>query len=322
MRTKSGLLPFSGPDAKIFVNELSVHEQFEREEEFYAAFARLMEVRETVKSYGRKLYCSRDFWNAKPLPGMTMHEVLQGFADVGQAMRWLVEDGPFWDEDREHGREEWLECRDEVVTDSAVGEAAFRVLRGAPCGLVSLTPSDWDLSPVDVIWKQNRLNDRVQSLENWRDADTLEDVLCAAEQPFESWNDLKNALTAEQFANLIFADDCFKPLARPPFCKSSAKHLYFLLGILDERAGASNAAAFQCFFQGENALFSDSSDREKGVFKEKLTFPHPKTKEPLLCSRHGKTNHPQFPLRLHYHWSGKAGEPVYVVYVGPKITRR
>ena len=35
---------------------------------------------------------------------------------------------------------------------------------------------------------------------------------------------------------------------------------------------------------------------------------------------HGKVRRGM--LRLHYSWSGKAGEPVYVVYVGPKITKR
>ncbi len=27
-------------------------------------------------------------------------------------------------------------------------------------------------------------------------------------------------------------------------------------------------------------------------------------------------------LRLHYWWSGKAGDPVFIVYAGPKITRQ
>ena len=323
MLAKSKLLPFSGPDAKIFVNELSIHEQFERKEEFYAAFARLMEIREKAKIYGRKLYCSRNFCNAKPLPGVTMHEALQGFAAVGPAMRWLSEDGPFWDKDREHGCDDWLECGTDVVTDSAVGEAAYRALHGrVPCALVSITPSDWDFSPVEVVWKQDNLNDRLQPLENWRGAVALENALRAAEPPFESWDDLRNASTKGGFANLIFAEDCFEPLAEHSFCKYSAQNIRFLLEILDERADASNGAACQDFFQGANALFSDSSDTEKGVFKEKLTFRHPETKKPLLCPRHGKTSHPQFPLRLHYHWPEKAGKPVYVVYVGPKLTPR
>ena len=78
---------------------------------------------------------------------------------------------------------------------------------------------------------------------------------------------------------------------------------------------------YQDYFTGENALFSDSSDNEKRRFGEALTFPHPS--EPgnsLACPWHGKVRH--MTLRLHFSWPIEPGKPVYVVYAGPKLTRR
>jgi hypothetical protein len=72
---------------------------------------------------------------------------------------------------------------------------------------------------------------------------------------------------------------------------------------------------------GGNPLFSDSSDTEKLDFRNELTFRHPdQPGRSLFCPWHGKVRHLE--LRVHYTWSGRAGEPLYVVYVGPKITKR
>ena len=61
-------------------------------------------------------------------------------------MLWLSRRGPFWEEAREHGGDDYLDCfqyRGRIVTDTAVGEAAFCTLHGLDRGLVSLIPSSW-----------------------------------------------------------------------------------------------------------------------------------------------------------------------------------
>ena len=74
-------------------------------------------------------------------------------------------------------------------------------------------------------------------------------------------------------------------------------------------------------FTGKKAWFSDSSDSEKADFRRDLTFSHPADAgETLFCTWHGKVKTPQ--LRIHFSWPVHAAEPLYVVYVGPKITRR
>ena len=68
-------------------------------------------------------------------------------------MQWLTQHGPFWEDAREHGEDDYLDCfryEDRIVTDTAVGEAAFCKLHGLERGLVSLIPSSWRFSPVPV----------------------------------------------------------------------------------------------------------------------------------------------------------------------------
>ena len=74
-------------------------------------------------------------------------------------------------------------------------------------------------------------------------------------------------------------------------------------------------------FSGENALFTDSSASEKHRFRSGLTFPHPdRPSESLSCTWHGKVSH--MTLRLHFSWPIRPDEPVYIVYAGPKLTKR
>ncbi len=321
---------------EIFVNDLSFHEQFHEPASFRAAFARLMAMREVAQRYDRDVYCHRTLLTVKTMSGKTMHQTLQslGKDKLRAAMLWLTKGGPFWDDLRRHGPNDWLECRGDIVTDSAVGEAAYRALHGSACGLVSAVPSDWDFSPVEVAWRRENesLEDRSTAIENWRDAAALESGLRAAAAPLRSWDDLSGA-AASRFPRLTFAGDCFEPLAGHPFAKSAAERIHFLLDILDRLADAFDATGartpeghriYRDYFRGrKNALFSDSSVMEKRDFSEDLKFPHPNASGKFLfCTWHGKVNYPSFPLRLHYWWSRKVGEPVYVVYIGPKITRR
>ena len=262
-----------------------------------------------------------------------MQQVFQRFPEAQRrsALGWMTRSGPFWDDTRRHGPDDWLENQGKVVTDSAVGEAAYSNLHGLVYGLISVTPSNWDFSPVVVSWRRGDagLEDRHTEVENWRDVVELEERLHGAPPSIQSWNDMEK-LSANRFVNLIFANNCFEPLAGLPFAKAASDRILVLLGILDRFVSAfdENGARtleghriYQDYFTGANALFSDSADTEKREFRDQLTFPHPN--EPgksLFCTWHGKIR--RMTLRLHYYWSARAGEPVYVVYVGPKITRR
>ncbi len=90
---------------------------------------------------------------------------------------------------------------------------------------------------------------------------------------------------------------------------------------------AEGNTIYQDFFTGKKeggghgAMFSDSSDSEKNEFGKELTFNHPGAPtQTLFCPWHGKVQTPQ--LRVHFSDPIRANEPLYVVYVGPKLTKR
>ena len=138
---------------ELLVNELSLHAQFHDTSLFRNALARLMVMRCTAKRYGREVHCNRLFTTRDVTPGVTIHQAVSRLPEAQRrsVMSWLASRGPFWDDIRLHRPNDYLECRGEIVTDSAVGEAAHRRLYGIDCGLISVTPSDWDYSPVTVI---------------------------------------------------------------------------------------------------------------------------------------------------------------------------
>ena len=320
---------------EILVNDLSIHEQFHDAASLRDALARLMAMRSAARRFGREVHCHRALLTAKPIRGVTMQRAIGQLAESERraTTSWLTRSGPFWDNLRRHGDGDYLECGDELVTNSALGEAAFRTLHGADCGLISVTPSDWDYSPVDVTWRREYegSDDRRTALQNWRSTPVLEDGLRDMAPPIRSWGDLR-AAAAVRFESLTCAPDCFDPLSGIPFARSVAERFLALLGILDRMARAFDATGartaegqriYQDYFTGDDALFSDSSDKEtrKRRFREALTFPHPGERgSSLFCPWHGKVRH--MTLRLHFSWPVRAGRPVYVVYAGPKLTKR
>ncbi len=322
----------------LLFNDLSIHEQFHDIDSFHQALARLMEMRSAAKRFDREVHCNSNLVNISPGQRFSMQQMINQLGDKNKRrviMLWLTK-GPFWDaqEQRKHSENDLLECVNQdhqVVTNTAVGEAAFRMLGGSACGIVSIKPSDWDFSPVNVIYQDGNGQSGGQSvdIDNFLDLSTLKSNLQNAEPLIRSWSALKNTALS-QFSRLIFAEDCFEPLAKLPFAQSSAKTLVARLDVLSQLADARDKDGAQSikekqiyenYFTGKNALFSDSSDQEKQRFRKKLTFPHPKRPgHKLFCPYHGKEKHSL--LRLHFSWPIQPGEPVYVVYIGPKLTKR
>ena len=317
----------------LLANDLSVHEQFHDLASFHDALSQLMALRGTAKRYGREVQCNKMFLNTRPIPDMPMQQAvgrLRGESQRRAVMAWLTQSGPFWDDVRRHGEDDWLECQEEFVTETAVGEAAFRTIHGAECGLVSLAPSDWCESPLEVTWirEGEGLRNRSGAVDNWWRTEPLEAALRDQATPLRSWDGLREA--SSRLERLTFAEDCFTPLAKVPFSKIAADRLLFLLDILDrfgrafDDRGARSPEGHRLqadYFTGDRALFSDSSDAEKRKFESGLTFAHPADPgKALSCPWHGKVSH--LTLRLHFSWPIQANKPIYVVYAGPKKTKQ
>lgn len=311
---------------ELLANELSIHGQFHDPPAFRDALARLMTMRATACRYGREVHCHRAFLSVEPQAGVSLQQTLGQLAESKRraVFGWLTRAGPCL-----HDGNDWFECRGDPVTDTAVGEAAYRTLHGVTAGLLSVTPSNWSFSPVEVTWRDrpDRLEDLSVVLGNWWDPQVLERSLQTAEQQISSWEHLRHVSTT-RFERLTFAGNCFEAMSGVPFAKSAAERIRVLLKVLDRfarefdtdgRRTPEGQRIYQDFFTGKNSRFADSSDTEKRDFRKELTFPHPShTGKYLFCTWHGKVAD----YRIHFSWPVRFGEPVYVVYVGWKITRR
>lgn len=316
---------------ELLTNDLSIHGQFSDIATFRAAVGRVMTIRQIVSRFGRELYCHRNIPHAQVTRELSMLQVAQRLTESERRalMHWLTQLGPFWEDTRFHGPDDYLEHAGAVVTDTAVGEAAFCCLSGIERHLVSLIPSSWQLSPVMVsLVSKSDARKSIEVLNHW-DPESVEALLQATPAPIESWQQLETIATV-RCSNLTFSASSFDPLLGLPFSRGAAQRilarletLHRLRGCVDERGERTSEGhwLYQNHFTGDKAWFSDSSDTEKHDFRPSLTFPHPMASgRSFFCPWHGKVKTPQ--LRIHFTWPVDAKEPLYVVYVGPKITKR
>ena len=314
---------------ELFFNDLSLHEQFHDLTTFRSAVERVMNMRNIIKRFGRELYCHRNVAYMCVTKDKKMQQAVQYLSREQRIAwtQWIRRQGPFWEDLRRHDGDDYLECNGEIVTDNAIGEAAHCLFHNIDCVLVSMNPSSWVSSPLLVVWHDNT-HERSIDLTNYWDAETLTKVLETANKPLQSWEELEK--TAEnRYPGLTFSPKSFEPLRGHPFVKGAADQLLIRLDVLqkfkncfDENGKRTTQGheTYQKYFTGDNAWFSDSSDTEKAKFKKDLTFSHPNVVNPLFCTWHGKVKTSQ--LRIYFSWPIQACKPLYIVYVGPKITKQ
>ena len=315
---------------ELFFNDLSLHGQFPDLTIFRSAVERIMNIRNTIKRFGRELYCHRNVADMQVTKDKKMQQAVQCLSrDQRRAWtQWITRHGPFWEDLRRHDGGDYLECNGEIVTDKVVGEAAHRLSDGIECVLVSMNPSSWLSSPLLVVWHDNAHEQKNVDLTNYWDTETLTKVLETADKPLQSWEDLEKT-AKNRCPGLTFSLESFKPLRGHPFAKRAAYPLLKRLVVLQEfkncfdengKRTTQGQEIYQEHFTGDNAWFSDSSDTEKAKFKEKLTFSHLLSVANPFCPWHGKVKTLQ--LRIHFSWPIQAHKPLYIAYVGPKITKR
>lgn len=320
------------------LNELSLHGQFNDIASFEKALSTVMEIRKLIKQQGHKLVCSRNLLQ-RDILSHPKHQLSQLANRLDQnrrraLMSWITREGPFWEARRQHSEDDYFEYDDEIVTDSALGEAAWLCANGNECSLVSFMPSDWYHSPLSIEWHLPTEDIQTIDIHNYWEIDQIRNVLTTLLEPLSSWRDLQQRAVSH-CNNLTFSEQAFNPLQAQPFVLGAANRLLFLLEKLNQFAtcfdenGQRNEEGnkiYQDFFTGKKgqgghgAPFSDSSEDEKRRFKKQLTFKNPqKNNSELFCPMHGKTQTPQ--LRFHFSWPINVNEPVYIVYVGPKLTK-
>jgi hypothetical protein len=315
----------------LLVNDLSLDGQFSDLAAFRDSIRRVMLIREIARRYRRALYCHHGLVNGQVTRSERMQAAVRALPldERRVVMAWLCQHGPFWDDDRRHEGGDWYECAGEIVTDTAVGEAAHCRLHGIDRGLVSLQPSSFLYDPVSVERVFEDGNRAPVDVRNYWEPAVVEACLAAAPPALASWTAL-GELSVSRFEHLRFAGNAFEPLRGQPYKQGVAERILALLDVLhmlkqcfDENGSRTEDghALYQQHFTGDKGWFSDSSDAEKEDFKTELTFSHPDARgETLFCTWHGKVKSPQY--RIHFSWPVAAASPVYVVYIGPKITKR
>lgn len=313
------------------VNDCSLHGQFDSPSAFHRALSVIMRIREQLRSQGAPLYCHRELLTTQVGPSLNLQQGVAALPKNEQraVMVWLNRQGPFWADERTHGRNEYLTCHDDIVTDTALGEAAWRALAGVGrWDVVSFAPSDFEYSPVVVEHTRDDGTSIPTEVTNHWHPGTIDAALEGQAPPIDSWAGLE-ATARGRLTRLTITDDAFAPLRGCPFSPNVASRFHFLLIQLDrlracvdengERTEEGHEIYLN-FFTGEKARFSDSSDTEKAQFRSQLTFQHPENEsEELFCPWHGKMNPP---FRLHFTYPVSAEQPLYVVYLGPKLTKR
>lgn len=314
---------------ELLVNDQSICGQFPDIDSFNKAISGVMKMREIARQFEHEIYCHRNMCHAQVTNTMGMQQVIQHLKREQQRalMLWLTRHGPYWDDDRVHGPDDYLECNNQVVTDTAIGEAAFRCFNKSDYRLISLIPSSWKHTPLSVCWHKD-INQTI-AVTNYISTDVLETDLRSAPPILATWEELAH-ISYKRFPNLTFAKDSFKPLKGHPFVQSAAQRIIERLQVLEkmkccfDKIGGRTPEGhkiYKEYFTGDKAWFSDSSEDEKKEFKNELTFKHPdRERETLFCTMHGKVNNSL--LRIHFSWPVSQCNPLYVVYVGPKITKR
>lgn len=312
------------------MNDRSMAGQFHDLASFRKAVTRVMAIRQHILQHGYSLFCHRRLSHAQVTPDVVMQKAVGCLpVDARRAWtQWLTRHGPHWEDHRLHDGNDWLEVDGEIVTESAVGEAAVCCSRGLTRELVSFDPSAWLRNPIDVKWVRDDGSSEDIRIANHWEYGSVQQTLTAHPQPVTSWADVA-VRSRQRCSRLTFSEDAFAPLEGQPFAPGAADRIRMLLNTLDRLKGCFDADGSRNsdghrlhhgHFTGGKAWFSDSSDAEKNKFEKELTFRHPENAdETLFCTWHGKVKTPQY--RIHFSWPIKADTPLYVVYVGPKITK-
>jgi len=317
------------------VNELSLHGQYTNERDFRQSFNLLLSCGQQIENQGHSCYYSRELSTRKVMPKLDLRQVLKKIGDrnfIQLVTNLLSKRGPFWSENRQHLEDDYFEYQNEVITNTALAEIAWRMVGQWDCYAVSFNPSDFAYSPLAVEWHQSSGDISPIEVKNFWEVNTLTTFLENSLKPPISWEGLIQQCI-KSYPHLTFANNLLDVLNSEPFSESIAKRVRELLSILDElntcfrEDGKLNHRGQEIkrnYFEKEEALFTDSSDPEKRDFRDAMIFkkPNSPTGETIFCPFHGKIKMGR-QYRIHFNWpKEKPTDPLYIVYIGPKITKR
>ncbi|RKR43617.1 hypothetical protein [Paraburkholderia sp. BL17N1] len=318
---------------KWFVNDLSLHGQFNSHHDFLDVLRSFLQLRHKSPALTERLHCSRNLHAAMVTPQSNFREAVQRSAD--QALRravleWIASKGPFWDDSRLANADDYFELNGVDVTNSGVGEAVRQVVAGAEATTYSFQGSGFDYSPISI--EHGLPEDRLGrwNLTNLWTCDQLLAAANSAEEPPRNWQQAIES-ARRRFDRLVIGPEAATSLQAEPYSPYVVERIFELLRVLQEFVESRNTDGTYSdetkrliadHFSGEKAWFSGESDGNERDFREKLTFKDFGGSDTLhFCPWHGKIKTPQF--RIHFPWPMDSTQKVInIFYIGPKITKK
>jgi len=312
-----------------FLNELSLHGQYANVADLRQAIDFVLQCRLEINKRDDNFYCHRQLGSLLATHNLNFNEAVRQIRDrnfIRTILNWMAKSGPFWEDKRLHSEDDWLEDESkEIITGSSLAEAAWRTTQAKESHTISFEPSKFSKTPLKVIWKRSDEDEQLIEVNNFWQIVPLKNFLNDKSPAPKTWPDLIRQCI-QQYTNLTFTDDLI-PKDIGPFSKGIAEKIKELLAILDElnacfeTSGSLNQRGKQIIedhFRGNDALFSGESVTNERKFHRELTF---KNKEEMFCPFHGKIKFGR-EYRIHFNWPKKEStEPLYIVYIGPKITK-
>ena len=319
---------------RIFLNEISL-QGFPSDDALRKAVKALLAARRDSPNLARVLFCSSLIGEIQARPGERLLASLARLErdDKAAVLNWLAKKGPFFDVEYDEIDNNLFHLYGIEVTDLGAGEAARYSLRGFDGRLLSFTHRsypDFSVESLPVVHGFTDAPLSIVAVPNIHDFSHARLVADAAEPEPTSWPGLLD-VCRRKYAGLIISSYCDEVLSALTFYPAVSRRTIELLKVLndlvsemadDGSVSACGQEIIQSHFVGENAWFTDESDRNKRDFRTEMTFPDPTgSGKQLQCFWHGKIKTQQF--RIHFEWPVPAGDnALKVAYIGPKISRR
>ena len=231
------------------LNDASLHGQFTSFADVIAPLKRVYEIRQELQKNGFKLGIhSRVSARPATAEGDLRNALFRANRrDItALILTWFDKDGPFWDNPPRHNPNEYFECNDDLVTDSALAEAAILILEeGRPeADTVSFRPSRFEQDPLSVLWRERPGGDLSVLVRNHVSAETLPIRLQELERPVQSWTELLQRLH-QKCPNLLFSSQILGQLGSN-FEPNVAERCLVLLPLLDQLVFAARERNYGC----------------------------------------------------------------------------
>ncbi|GKV81413.1 hypothetical protein PEC106664_21870 [Pectobacterium carotovorum subsp. carotovorum] len=316
---------------RIFVNELSMNNQFNNSIDVINHLTFLMKLRSNNENFGDRFVCPRGISEKVVCNGKTLRQTVLDYRNkdfTAKVLYWLDRSGPFLEyNDDDYGRI-LCEFNGETIENCVIENVASKIYRNEEAKTYSFDNSspNFSYTPLKIDYTDD-ISSGVLHIDNiWNEEQIIRVVNTWVKKP-ENWPELMEYLNST-FDSLIFHDEIITYLSRHPFSMVISDRVITLMNILnnyvnshDKNKNRTNLTneIIRDFFSGDKAPFTNESTTNINEYRKEMTFNiNGKTE---LCSWHGKIKHQEFRIHFQYPFSAKM-DKLEVVYIGPKITKR